>query len=188
MLAPLSLNFRHAKVPLLKTSLGQTPRLPILHRIARDFSKEHSLSTVEGGIMSVQIRPPIGSFAFVPALLVATSLGVGVPASAARAVDCLTAPGSSTPQNQHWYYRIDRAQQRKCWYLRAANGPSQQGPMQTAGEAPPGKPSQSLSTAAPYSLASFKDFMAYRGSTNLSDKDIEKLYAEFLEWSRHSKN
>jgi hypothetical protein len=60
--------------------------------------------------------------------------------------------------------------------------------MQTAGEAPPGKPSQSLSTAAPYSLASFKDFMAYRGSTNLSDKDIEKLYAEFLEWSRHSKN
>jgi len=138
--------------------------------------------------MSVQIRPPLGAFAFASALLVATSLGVGMPANTAYAADCLTAPGSATPPNQHWYYRMDRAQQQKCWYLRAIDQPAQQGPVQTAAAAPPAKPAQSVPAAAPYSLASFKDFMAQRGNTDLSDKEIEKLYAEFVEWNRHAKN
>ena len=30
--------------------------------------------------------------------------------------------------------------------------------------------------------------MAYRGGDNLSEKDLEKLFTEFLEWSRHTKN
>jgi hypothetical protein len=116
-------------------------------------------------IMSARIRRPIGSIAFVSALL-ASGLGVSVPANTARAVDCLTAPDSSAPQNSHWYYRIDRAQQRKCWYLRAADQPSQQGAVQSTREAS----------------------MAHH-IANLSDKDVEKLYAEFLEWSRrHAKN
>jgi hypothetical protein len=39
-------------------------------------------------------------------------------AQAATADDCLTAPkGASTP-GSHWYYRIDRATKRQCWYLR----------------------------------------------------------------------
>jgi hypothetical protein len=41
------------------------------------------------------------------------------PHSAARAADdCLTSPKDETPQGSHWYYRIDRATKRHCWYLR----------------------------------------------------------------------
>jgi hypothetical protein len=36
----------------------------------------------------------------------------------ARATDnCLGAPEGAAPNGQHWYYRIDRAQHRKCWYV-----------------------------------------------------------------------
>jgi len=30
--------------------------------------------------------------------------------------------------------------------------------------------------------------MAQRGNANLSDRDVERLYAEFLEWSRRPEN
>jgi hypothetical protein len=60
--------------------------------------------------------------------------------------------------------------------------------MQVARETPPARPLQSESTAEPYSLASFKDFMAQHGGANLSNQDIERLYAEFLEWRRRAKN
>ena len=33
--------------------------------------------------------------------------------------ECLTKPNGPTPQGQHWYYRIDHANNgRQCWYLR----------------------------------------------------------------------
>ena len=127
--------------------------------------------------MSAQMRTQIGSIVLISGLLVMSG-------GTARAVDCLAAPNSSAPQNSHWYYRLDRAQQRKCWHLGAANQSSQQAAVQTTREAPPDKPSPSPPAASPYSLENFKDFMAQRGSTNLSDKDVEKLYAEFVEWSR----
>jgi hypothetical protein len=31
--------------------------------------------------------------------------------------DCLSAPKGPTPSGGHWYYRIDRATKRHCWYL-----------------------------------------------------------------------
>src|SRR4051794_31974221 len=38
--------------------------------------------------------------------------------SLARAVDeCRSGPGGPSPSGSHWYYRIDRATKRKCWYL-----------------------------------------------------------------------
>jgi hypothetical protein len=40
----------------------------------------------------------------------------------AGADDCLTAPNSAAPAGKRWFYRTDRATQRKCWYLR---GPSE---------------------------------------------------------------
>jgi len=44
----------------------------------------------------------------------------GVANDAARAADdCLVAPKKETPDGSHWYYRVDRATQRHCWYLRA---------------------------------------------------------------------
>src|ERR1700674_2455233 len=39
----------------------------------------------------------------------------GSPAYAAD--DCLVAPNSAPPQGSHWYYRLDRPTQRKCWYV-----------------------------------------------------------------------
>jgi hypothetical protein len=46
-------------------------------------------------------------------LLAAVSLG-----GARAADDCLAAPNAPTAGGSHWYYRIDRATKRHCWYLR----------------------------------------------------------------------
>jgi hypothetical protein len=129
-------------------------------------------------IMAAQIRSSIRSISLGSALLVLT-LGVVGSVGTARAADCLAAPDLSAPPNSHWYYRTDRTTQRKCWYSRAANGVSQEQGVKTAQAAPP---------ATPNSLGSFKDFMAQRGNANLSNKDVEQLYAEFLEWSRRPEN
>jgi hypothetical protein len=126
--------------------------------------------------MPTQIRRPIRAIAFASVLL-ASGLAVSVRANTALAVDCLTAPNSSAPPNSHWYYRTDRTQQRKCWYIRADTEPSEQRAAQTAREAPIVRSSQSALAAVPYS----------RGA-RLSDQDFEKLYAEFLEWNRRAKN
>ncbi len=131
--------------------------------------------------MSAQLRP-IGTIAFASALL-ALGLGVGVPANTAFAVDCLTAPNSPAPPNGHWYYRTDRTQDRKCWHIQTSNGSSEQGAVQTAREAP-AKPSQSVAAGGPYAGSGFKDSAPQRGGAKLSDEDVEKLYAEFLEWKR----
>jgi hypothetical protein len=52
-------------------------------------------------------------------LLAGASL-TAITRSAAGAADeeCLTTPKGETPQGSHWYYRIDRASKRQCWYLR----------------------------------------------------------------------
>lgn len=39
-------------------------------------------------------------------------------ADVARATtDCLAAPNTPSPQGSHWYYRVDRVNKRRCWYL-----------------------------------------------------------------------
>jgi hypothetical protein len=45
--------------------------------------------------------------------------GAAVAASDSAADECLSSPKDQTPQGSHWYYRIDRATKRQCWYLRA---------------------------------------------------------------------
>lgn len=121
--------------------------------------------------MSTRIRPSIASIAFVYMLL-SSSVGASEPAVTANAVTCLPAPTSSAPLGSHWYYRTDRTTQRQCWYLAATH---QVGPVQTAQLAAPSKPPQSVPAATP---------LAERGHGNLSDKEVAKLYIEFVEWSR----
>ncbi len=128
--------------------------------------------------MVAPIRLSIGSIVFVSALHVSI-LGVGGLARPAHADECLTAPGPSASPNTHWYYRTDRAQQRKCWYQRGADGASQDDAVKTT---------QSVSGASADSLAQFKTFIAQRGMTNLSDAQVEQLYGEFLAWRRRSEN
>ena len=61
---------------------------------------------------------------FVAALFVSVLAGAHLAtvtdlrAQAATADDCLTAPKGATTAGSHWYYRIDRATKRQCWYLR----------------------------------------------------------------------
>jgi hypothetical protein len=165
-----------------------SPRLPNLQRIMIEFRNDICASMMgEAKSMSAKIPRTSGMIALVSAVL-ASGFFVSVPADTARAVDCLIAPNSSASQKDHWYYRTDRANQRKCWYLRAATQPSQQGAVQAAREAPPARSLHAVPAASPQSLASFKDFIAHQAGSNLSDKDVEKLYAQFLEWSRHAKN
>jgi len=39
---------------------------------------------------------------------------------ASRAADdCMTKPGAAAPQGSHWYYHLDRTNNRQCWYLAA---------------------------------------------------------------------
>jgi hypothetical protein len=59
--------------------------------------------------------------------------------------NCLAAPGSKTPPGGHWYYRIDRATKRKCWYLREENGKAA---LATPQESSPA-PSSAAEDAAP---------------------------------------
>ena len=85
--------------------------------------------------MAGQFPRPIGSVAHVVALLV-SGLSIGVPVDPASADDCLKAPNSAAPQGSHWYYRLDRANQRKCWYLRAPGQPAQQAAAPATSAAP----------------------------------------------------
>lgn len=42
-----------------------------------------------------------------------------IPETAARADDCLAAPDRQSEQGSQWRYRIDRATNRHCWYLKS---------------------------------------------------------------------
>jgi hypothetical protein len=131
--------------------------------------------------MSARISRRIGTIAFAFELPL-LALTISVPANTAFAVDCLSAPSSSATPNSHWYYRTDRTQHRKCWYLRAANELSNERAAQVESEASSAKPSKPTSRAT-LSFANFKVFVAQNGGAKLSDQELEKLYAEFLEWN-----
>lgn len=136
--------------------------------------------------MSAQISQRIGVATFCTILF--SGLGVSAAANSAHAADCLTAPNAPAPENSHWYYRTDRIQQRKCWYLGAAKEPTGQGSVQIERESVPAKPLHSERAEGSYSLARFKDFIKHRKGGDLSNGDVEGLYAEFLEWKGHTKN
>jgi hypothetical protein len=160
--------------------------LPDLNRFLFEFPHEHGRHMIrEARTMSPQLRL-IGTIALASGLL-GSGLGLGLlPNVAFAADDCLAAPNSPAPVNSHWYYRTDRTQDRKCWHLQTDNGQSQQGIVQAARETP-AKLSQSVAPD-PQAGRGFKDLVAQNGGAKLSDKDVEELYAEFLEWKRRTKN
>jgi len=55
----------------------------------------------------------------VVAALVLLAGSVEMRTNKAYASDCVAAPGAAAPSGQHWYYRIDRPNHRRCWYLHA---------------------------------------------------------------------
>jgi hypothetical protein len=55
--------------------------------------------------------------ALLASLLAGTALTVASNTPVRAADNCLRAPRDETPPGSHWYYRIDHATQRQCWYL-----------------------------------------------------------------------
>jgi hypothetical protein len=77
------------------------------------------------------IAPLAVAAAFVTSALAA-------PSGEKQAADpCIAAPNSPAPQGKHWYYRTDRAKQRKCWYLADAGKKVQAVPQSSASASPP---------------------------------------------------
>jgi hypothetical protein len=79
----------------------------------------------------------VGSVVSVVALFAACSLPTLLPTSTASAADtCLTAPNKPAPQGSHWYYRVERPSQRKCWRLVEKDRKDQTAAARTAPPAP----------------------------------------------------
>jgi hypothetical protein len=56
----------------------------------------------------------------VVAELLLTGIGAGLPTNSAAAADnCAGSPGAAAPTGQHWYYRVDAVNHRRCWYRHA---------------------------------------------------------------------
>jgi hypothetical protein len=79
--------------------------------------------------------------------LASVTLVVAVNGVARATEACLSGPKGAAPKGSHWYYRIDHATKRNCWYVRAeAEKPaaSQTSPLSQASpqaETPPLQPS-----------------------------------------------
>jgi len=58
---------------------------------------------------------------FVPALLASLLAGAALTTAShstpAEAEKCLAGPKGAVPEGGHWYYRVERATKRHCWYI-----------------------------------------------------------------------
>jgi hypothetical protein len=108
-------------------------------------------------------------------LVYSVAWGVSITPSTnmARADDCLVAPGSATP-GRHWFYLTDRATQNKCWHLSGASEVSKKPASEMA--------SQTFQTL----IAASSAFTMAAAKNGMSEKDIQTLYAQFLEWKRRT--
>lgn len=66
--------------------------------------------------------------------LLAMVIVLGTSCAALAADDCLPGPSRPPAQGGHWYYRVDRVSNRKCWYLAE---PARQTPTAEAAEPQP---------------------------------------------------
>jgi hypothetical protein len=57
----------------------------------------------------------IGVFA-----VLAATISLTAQSSFSETTECRTGPGAPAPQGKHWYYRVDRTNNRHCWYLQSA--------------------------------------------------------------------
>jgi hypothetical protein len=103
--------------------------------------------------------------------------GLGFGAHTAAAADCLVEPNRDAPEGLHWYYRVDRENDRKCWYLRTL--------MPRPPEPAAAEPQRALARPAvrpPVRPA------AQRVKPPLSESDEAALFLEFLRWKEQQKS
>ena len=103
------------------------------------------------------MRKSIPGPAAIAALLVALVAGHDIAHAAPN--DCLSAPNGAAPKGQHWYYHLDRANNRKCWYLRdigAAAATPSAAPSQQADNPAPAQPDRGAATPTVNSAATMQ--------------------------------
>jgi hypothetical protein len=90
--------------------------------------------------------------AFFASFLAGAPLTTVSHSAAGAADECLSGPKDQTPQGRHWYYRIDHATKRHCWYLADEREPLSQtaAPNSSASAKPP---AQDAETAMQQSVA-----------------------------------
>ena len=73
------------------------------------------------------MRASVARLALVAVASVCLTISSAIlPDSIARAASqCLAKPNAPPPQGKHWYYRSDRVEKRRCWYLAAKGRPDQ---------------------------------------------------------------
>jgi hypothetical protein len=99
--------------------------------------------------MSEQIRARLTSF--FPAVLL-IGLAFALSDQAAAADECATKPDGVAPQGSHWYYRTDRSNGKKCWFLGPESAKAQLPARQAAtspARLPPSKPKLPAVTEKP---------------------------------------
>jgi hypothetical protein len=90
-----------------------------LRRIATQVFDE--IWSVKRRVSSPEVHMPNRTAKLLSALF--ASLVLGAPlitaayAAPAEAEKCLAGPKGTAPQGGHWYYRVDRATKRHCWYI-----------------------------------------------------------------------
>ena len=62
-------------------------------------------------------RETVFASAIIAALVPVMVLSVGLHHAQGAADNCLAKPNAAPPQGSHWYYRVDQAGNRRCWYL-----------------------------------------------------------------------
>ncbi len=75
-----------------------------------------------------------------------------MPTNPVRADECLVAPNSPAPEGSHWYFRTDRAKQRKCWYLRTLDQLTPHSAASATSGAAPGAPPSAFEKQAAASV------------------------------------
>ena len=86
--------------------------------------------------------------------------------------DCLSGPKDQTPEGSHWFYRIDRPTDRRCWYLR---------PWSVGASPAPATETQRTTARSPAAQT------APRTRPPLSESDQAALFLEFLRWKEQQK-
>ena len=63
------------------------------------------------------MRKRVISWVSVAVSLIAATIELGTVGAAPAGDDCLAAPNRPPAPGGHWYYHLDRASNRKCWYV-----------------------------------------------------------------------
>jgi hypothetical protein len=115
--------------------------------------------------------------------------------TASAAPECLAEPSHDPPAGMHWYYRYDRVNDRKCWYMRTLIGapevPGVEPPrvvLRAAPEVPRVATHPAPAAEAPratYRPASLPE--TQRRRQPMSESDEAALYLEFLRWKEQQR-